>query len=83
MVDIDFKLSDSINIDIGTPETTFNIEDNVSISAETDHRKLTHRDAEGQHPIEAIDNLREELEELETDPLSSIEIDEIFKMAVI
>ena len=27
----------------------------------TDHRQLTHRDAEGQHPMEAIEGLKEAL----------------------
>ena len=81
MIEVDLY-TDKLDITL-EDEPTYEVEEDYFIELGSDHRKLTHRDAEGQHPIEAIDNLREELEELETDPLSSVEIDEIFKMAVI
>ena len=62
--------------DSATFETSFG--DFIAIST-SDHRKLTHRDAEDQHPIGAIENLNNELEIRPDEILSNIDIWEILQ----
>ena len=62
--------------DSATFETSFG--DFITIST-SDHRKLTHRDAEDQHPIGAIENLNNELEIRPDEILSNIDIWEILQ----
>ena len=47
----------------------------------TDHRLLSHRDAERQHPIQAIDGLPEELERIPApvEPLTNEELEVMLK----
>lgn len=47
----------------------------------TDHRELTHRDAEKQHPIPAIDGLEEELRRIPApvEPLTNEDLEEMLK----
>lgn len=47
----------------------------------TDHRQLTHRDAEGQHPMEAIEGLAEELRRIPApvEPLTNEDLEELLK----
>lgn len=47
----------------------------------TDHRQLTHRDAEGQHPVEAIEGLAEELRRIPApvEPLTNEDLEELLK----
>lgn len=47
----------------------------------TDHRRLTHRDAEGQHPVEAIEGLAEELRRIPApvEPLTNEDLEELLK----
>lgn len=46
-----------------------------------DHRSLTHRDAEGQHPMKSIDGLEEELKRIPApvEPLTNEDLEEILK----
>lgn len=46
-----------------------------------DHRELRNREAAGQHPMEAIEGLKKELERIPApvEPLTNEELEEIFK----
>lgn len=50
-------------------------------SGTTDHRQLSHRDAEGQHPIEAISGLEEEIKRIPApiEALTNLELEELLK----
>lgn len=47
----------------------------------TDHRVLSHRDADKQHPIKAIDGLEEEIKRIPApvEPLTNLELEELLK----
>ena len=47
----------------------------------SDHRLLTHRDAEGQHPIEAIEGLSREIQRIPApvEALTNLELEELLK----
>lgn len=47
----------------------------------TDHRLLTHRDAEGQHPMSSIDGLTEEIKRIPgpVEALTNLELEELLK----
>lgn len=47
----------------------------------TDHRDLSHRDAENQHPIKSIDGLEAELKRIPApvEPLTNLELEELLK----
>lgn len=72
--------------DSATFDTSFNDDnmfqtsfgDSIEVST-SDHRKLTYRDAEQQHPIGAIENLNEELEVRPDEILSNMDIYEILQ----
>lgn len=78
VIDIELLDYDDLNV-VLEEESECEVEGSVTFASATDHRKLTHRDAEGQHPIEAIDNLREELEELQDEAISNTELQEFFR----
>lgn len=47
-----------------------------SLGGVTDHRQLTHRDAEGQYPVEAIEGLKEALSRIPS-PMTADELRKI------
>ena len=57
-----FTDSETFNTTFETTETFATTMDEVVQVTTSDHRKLTHRDAESQHPISAISNLSTELQ---------------------
>lgn len=78
MINVEFFDFDNLDVDF-PDEQNIEIDEKIEFSPETDHRKLTHRDAENQHPISAIDNLEETLENLQDESISNTELQEFFR----
>ena len=76
-MDLDFD--EGAEFDMGFQEAEmFDMEMQEIIRVVTsDHRELLHRDAQKQHPIEAIDNLMPELEQRPSQALSNQDIQDI------
>lgn len=72
-----FTDSETFNTTFQTTETFNTTMDEVVQVTTSDHRKLTHRDAEAQHPIESITNLTPELSVRPSTALSNLDIQNI------
>jgi len=76
MIEVDILNANDLEVNFGD-ESPIVVDDTITLTAETDHRGLSHRDAENQHPISAISNLSTALESLETDAMTNIEIENL------
>lgn len=73
-INLQFEESGHFNTTFEEAETFDTTMDNIVQVMINDHRELTHRDAEDQHPISAISNLAAELEVRTDAPISNLEI---------
>ncbi len=72
-----FDDTESFNTAFEDSETFETSMDSVVEVMTSDHRKLTHRDAENQHPITSINNLGGELEARPSSALTNSDIQSI------
>lgn len=80
MLDFEIK-EETLSLDFDEEQATTPLEvEEIQQVATADHSKLANRDKPDQHPIEAITDLEEKLEEASADPntMTNLEIEQLW-----